>query len=178
MDLIKNIYLKLYKKLFLRTNEKRIDYYRRLGVKIGKGTIFLSNESAFGSEPYLISIGENCLISGGVNFLTHDGGMWVLNNLDLQECADKFGTIKVGNNVFIGLNTIIMPGVEIGDNCVIGAGSIVTKNVDSDSVVAGVPANRVCSIYEYDHKNNKLIDNTYGMDSSLKKQYLLKKFNV
>lgn len=178
MSILSSVYKKLYKKLFLRTNKKQIDYYRNLGVEIGEGVIFLSDESSFGSEPYLVSIGNNCLVSGGANFLTHDGGMWVLNNMGLKKKADKFGQIKIGNNVFIGLNVIVMPGVEIGDNCVIGTGSIVTKNVDSESVVAGVPARRICSIYEYNNKNQEKIDYTYGINPIKKKEYLMKKFKL
>lgn len=178
MGFIKNYCHVIYKKIFLRTNDKRISYYRKLGVKIGTGCIYLSGESSFGSEPYLVSLGNDCLVSGDVNFITHDGGMWVLNHLKLENNVDKFGMIHVGNNVFIGMRSIILPGITIGDNCVIGAGSIVTKSIEKNSVVAGVPAKRICSIYEYDRKNKDKFDNTYGMKPELKRQYLYKKFSL
>lgn len=168
-----NIFKIFYRKMRFRSYSDIIKYYRKLGVKIGNGSIILSNESSFGSEPYLISIGENCLISGNVQFLTHDGGMWVLNNLGLEKKADKFGKIKIGNNVFIGIGAVIMPGITIGDNCIIGAGSIVTKNIYSNRVVAGVPAKEICTIEEYHLKNKSKIVETYGMSYEDKKNWLL-----
>lgn len=63
------------------------------------------------------------------------------------------GCIKVGNNCFIGHSVIILPGVTIGDNVIIGAGSIVTRDIPSDSVVAGIPAKVVCSLDGYYEKN-------------------------
>ena len=77
--------------------------------------------------------------------MTHDGGISVLNNLGCFEknIMDKLGKIKVGNNVFIGKDATIMPGVTIGDNVVIGLGSIVTKDVESNSVVCGIPAKKL-----------------------------------
>lgn len=175
MNLLKKILLKIYKKIFLRTYSSRIRYYKKIGVKIGENTIILSDESSFGSEPFLIEIGNDCLISGNVNFLTHDGGMWVLNNLGITNKADKFGKIVIGNNVFIGIRTLIMPGVTIGNNCIVGAGSIITKDIPDNSVVAGVPARVICSIDDYYEKNKKLIDNTYGFTIEEKKNYLKKK---
>lgn len=60
------------------TDEQKCDYLRSLGAKIGNKTRFIGNPS-LGSEPYLVEIGENCLISDNVLFITHDGGVKVLN---------------------------------------------------------------------------------------------------
>ena len=78
--------------------------------------------------------------------------MWVLRNMKKLENADYFGKIKIGNNVHIGMNVIVMPGVTIGDNVVIGCGAIVTKNIPSNSVAVGVPAKVIESIDEYYEK--------------------------
>ena len=59
--------------------EKRASILRKKGVKIGDNSEIYSTVS-FGSEPYLISIGNNVRITAGVHFVTHDGGMWVLRN--------------------------------------------------------------------------------------------------
>src|SRR4030042_937975 len=61
----------------------------------------------------------------------------------------RFGRIVIGDNCFIGAHAIIMPDVSIGSNAVVGAGAVVTRSVPADSVVAGVPARRVCSYEEY-----------------------------
>ena len=57
--------------------------------------------------------------------------------------------VVIGNNVYIGQKAMILRGVTIGDNVIIGAGAIVTKDIPSDSVVAGIPARVVCTLDEY-----------------------------
>jgi len=138
-----------------------VEIARDLGVRFadkpGKDGCFILTEpiAAFGSEPYLVKLGHRVLITAGVKFITHDGG---LSRLDTPECnnMDYFAPIKVGNNVFIGNNSIILPGVTIGDNVVVGAGSIVARDIPSNCVCAGVPAKVIKSIDEY---RDKLIKN-------------------
>ncbi len=118
------------------------EYYRSLGVKIGKDSKFVGHPN-FGSEPFLIEIGDNCLISYDVCFLTHDGSfLRALQYIDYKDTKNviAFNDIKVGNNVFIGCRSIIMSGVTIGDNAVVGAGSVVTKSIPDGEVWAGNPA--------------------------------------
>lgn len=147
-------------RLFHRVIRKLDTIFYVKGPKIGQNTIVLTKN--FGSEPYLVSIGNNCLITDGVRFITHDGSISVVKNIDedlsLDEVYGKyniFGKIVVGDNVFIGLNTIILPGVSIGDNVVVGAGSIITKNLESNSVYAGNPARKIMTIEEYSDKINQ-----------------------
>lgn len=117
----------------------------------------------FGSEPYLISLGNNVRITSGVKFCTHDGGMWVIRNLKINPQADVFGRIEVGDNVHIGWDTIIMPNVKIGNNVIIGCGAVVTRDIPDNSVVAGVPARVLKSVDEYYAKNADKILPTKGM---------------
>ena len=86
---------------------------------------------------------------------------------------DSFGKIVVGNNVYIGVNALIMPGVTIGNNVVIAAGSIVTKSIEDNVVVAGIPAKIVSRIDDYKNYIVKYNLNTKGMNSEQKKKYLL-----
>ena len=110
-------------------------YFRKAGMKISDGVNICCN--IMNSEPYLISIGSKTTISGGVTLITHDNCVSKLNN----DYTDIFGHIRIGNNCFVGMNTTILPGVEIADNVIIGAGSVVTKSVrESNVIVAGVPA--------------------------------------
>lgn len=132
--------------------EKRAELLRKQGVKIGNNCEIYSNTS-FGSEPYLIEIGNNVRITEGVTLTTHDGGMYVLRNMNKLPNADKFGKIKIGNNVHIGIRSIVMPGVTIGDNVVIGAGSVVTKDIPSNSVAVGIPCKVIETIDDYYKKN-------------------------
>jgi acetyltransferase-like isoleucine patch superfamily enzyme len=102
----------------------------------------------FGSEPFLIHLGSRVTISGGVRFVTHDGAVRLFR--DTRPGLHVYDDIRVGSDVFIGMGSIIMPGVRIGNRCVVGAGSVVTKDVPDGSVVVGVPARRLKSIEEYE----------------------------
>jgi len=104
----------------------------------------------FGSEPFLIEIGDNVTITHGVSFVTHDGGVEIFRKE--FPGINVFGKIVVGNNVFIGIKSIILPGVTIGSNVVIAAGSVVTRNIPDNVVAGGVPARVIESINEYKTK--------------------------
>lgn len=86
------------------------------------------------SEPYLISIGSHCQITSDVKFYTHGGAGAVRR---FYPNFDTFGKIQIGDYVYIGSGAKIMPWVKVGDNVLIAAGSVVTKSVPSNMVVAG-----------------------------------------
>lgn len=146
-----------------------------VGVSVGSDCLFFGAVS-FGSEPYLVSLGDRVMLSDNVQFVTHDGGIRVLDNMGIYPKGDAFAPIRVGSNVFIGAGTRILKGVTIGDNVVIGAGSIVTGDVDSNSVWAGVPARRIKSIQEYADGLRGQVVTAYGMAPDEKKSLLLKRF--
>lgn len=153
-----------------------VAYWRKKGLTIGEGCQVYSS-TQFGSEPYLITVGDNVRINSGVIFVTHDGGVWVLRNLKEEyKDADIVRPIRVGNNVHIGTNAIIMPGVEIGDNCIIGCGAIVTKSIPNNSIAVGVPARVIKTIEEYEEKNASSLLYTKKMSGEEKKDYLIKHF--
>jgi len=149
-------------------------YFREQGVQIGEGTRIVSWNvgSTFGSEPYLVRIGNNCSIAAGVRFITHDGGVWALRNKHPN--LDCFAPIEIKDNVIVGMNTIIMMGVTIGPNCVIGAGSIVTKDVPPNSVAAGVPAKVIMSLEEYEKKKLEQFIPVRGLPPEERKAMLMK----
>jgi acetyltransferase-like isoleucine patch superfamily enzyme len=125
-----------------------VKYARSLGVKVGQNVHFYGMDlGMFGSEPWLITIGNNVHITNGVMFITHDGGTLILRNEvpDLEWTAP----ITIGNDVYIGYRAIILPNVSIGNRCVIGAGAVVSKSVPENSVAVGVPARVVRSVDEY-----------------------------
>lgn len=141
----------------LGTSSTRINIARKKGVKIGDHCILF--RVSLGSEPYLISIGNHCEITSGVTFITHDGGTWIFRE-NKKYTGAKFGPIIIRDNCFIGINTIILPDTEIGPNSVIGAGSVVTKNVPPDCVYAGNPAHFICTTDEYLKKCKGNVDNS------------------
>lgn len=115
--------------------EPAVDLYR--GLDIGPGTHW-SIANLDGIAPQLISIGRNCMIAPGVMILTHDASFFNYTK------RYKFAPVKIGDRVFIGYGAIIMPGVTIGENSIVGAGAVVTRDIPSNTVVAGVPAVPLC----------------------------------
>ena len=128
-----------------------IKYAKKLGVEIGDDCRLINNPN-WGSEPYLITIGNHTLISNDVMFITHDGSTFVFRDSDKFKDTYKFGCIIVGNNCFIGARSTILPGVKIGDNSIVGAGSVVTKNIPDGEVWAGVPAKKITTTLSYAQK--------------------------
>jgi acetyltransferase-like isoleucine patch superfamily enzyme len=122
--------------------------YVRLGLRLGRDVRVIGKPD-FGSEPYLIEIGDHVTVSSHVTFVTHDGATWVFRHRPEYEGLQRFGRIRIGNNCFIGTRAVILPGVSIGDNCVVGAGAVVTRSVPDNTVVAGSPAKAVCTYDEY-----------------------------
>ncbi|MDA3884353.1 MAG: acyltransferase [Candidatus Delongbacteria bacterium] len=131
-----------------------VKYAKYIGVNIkGKVNIYCSSFSMFSTEPWLITLGNNVHITNGVKFINHDGGTLILRKFvpDLEITKP----ITVGNDVYIGINTIIMPGVNIGNNVIVGAGAVVTRDIPDNSIAVGVPAKRIKSVDEYLEKAKK-----------------------
>jgi acetyltransferase-like isoleucine patch superfamily enzyme len=124
-------------------------YARKIGVKLGSNCrIYTQN---FGSEPFLITIGDRVTITSGVKILTHDGSTWLVRDGSGVR-YQKYAPVTIGNDVFIGVNSIIMPGVSVGNRVIIGAGSVVTKSVPDNTVVAGTPARFIMDFDSYEKK--------------------------
>ena len=153
-----------------------IEEAKRKGLRVGKNVSFIDTPN-FGSEPYLISIGDNTTISFDVAFVNHDGGTRVVRKLPNQNKETVlYGKIEIGSNSFIGCRSTILPNVKIGDNCIIGAGSVVTRDIPSNSVACGVPCKVICTIDEYIKKHENDFEYMVSLSYEEKKNYLLKKF--
>jgi acetyltransferase-like isoleucine patch superfamily enzyme len=126
-------------------------YARSIGVTIGEGSrVYGGDTGTFGTEPYLVSIGKDCHIAHEVRFITHDGMAIVLRGR--YPDIDLVQRIEVGNNVAIGMRSIILPGVRIGSNCIIGCASVVNRDVPDNTIAAGVPARIIGSLEDYEKK--------------------------
>jgi acetyltransferase-like isoleucine patch superfamily enzyme len=131
-----------------RIKSDPVGYARSIGVQMGRDCRLLGlDRGTFGTEPYLVRLGDHVSLTNGVRFVTHDGGVWVFRKEHPD--VDVIAPIVVGNNVYFGYFSMILPGVTIGNDCVIGAGSVVTRDVPSGTVVAGVPAQPIRTIEEY-----------------------------
>jgi acetyltransferase-like isoleucine patch superfamily enzyme len=144
--------ISIIKDLFARISKSGVSYARYKGVKVGSNCRIYTH--LFGSEPWLISVGNKVTVTSGVTFLTHDGSTWLFN--DEKGRRYKYSRIIIGDNVFIGVNSIIMPGVRIDENVIVAAGSIVTKSVPTGVIVAGNPAK---IIGDYSAYAKKVLEN-------------------
>ena len=142
VGIVKYLYYFFYSKI------NPIGYAKHLGVNLGKNVVFYAMKPGmFSTEPYLITIGDNCYITANCQFITHDGGVLILrkNVPDLELTYP----IKIGNDVYIGLNTTILPGTTVGNRCIIGACSVLKGEYPDNSVIAGVPAKVIKTVDEY-----------------------------
>lgn len=158
---------------FVKYRKSPVSFAKSQGVNIGENcTIAIKN---WGSEPYLITIGNHVHITTNVQFINHDGGVWVFRK-EIPD-FDVFGKIVIGDNTYIGNNAVIMPGVQIGKNCVVGANTVVTKSIPDNTVVAGVPAKFICTTDEYKVKMMKINTHLKNKSQLFKKEALTKMSN-
>ena len=111
--------------------------------KFKHGKCFYSNSLVDTLFPKLVEIGDNFVSAPGSIILAHDASTFLF--------TDKYRVQKttIGNNVFLGANSVILPGITIGDNVIIGSGCVVTKDIPSESVVAGNPGRVIGSVQNY-----------------------------
>ena len=146
---------------------------REIGVKVGNDCRIYSVD--FSSEPYLIEIGNHVTITDGVSFVPHDGAVWIFRGKEPE--IELFGKITIGNNVFVGLNATILFNTIIGDNSVIAAGALVKGVFEPNSVIAGVPGRRICSVEEYYKKNKHKYSFFRSLTGERKRMAVLEKVN-
>lgn len=145
------------KERILRTvspNKLFIDFLRKKGATIGEGTRFFGSVHVDMTRPSLIEIGKNCVLTDGVRVLTH-GFDWVTLKNIYKEVLSSSGKVVIEDNVFVGINSIILKGVRIGKNTIIGAASLVTHNIPPNSVAVGSPCKVKMSISDYYEKRKR-----------------------
>ncbi|MDM8536337.1 DapH/DapD/GlmU-related protein [Desulfobacterales bacterium HSG17] len=142
---LKNIYFNFLK--------RKSDYYMQSlvdnGLKIGANVGIMDGCFLDPSHCYLISIGDNCTLAPNVRLIAHDASMKRLTGYA------RVGLIEIGDNCFIGDSVIVLPGVIIGENSIIGTGAVVTHDIPAGSVAVGNPCKRIASTEKYfvKHKN-------------------------
>ena len=160
-----------YQKHVLRmsNSEMIIDHLRRIGTSIGEHCYIYSDDLET-CEPYLVTIGNNVTIAGGVSFTTHDDSVEAYYKKDTL----IVGRITIGDNCFLGSNSIVLPGVTLANRCIVGAGSVVTKSfLEEGAVIAGCPAKEICKTEELYKKNEQYIVDTTGMGFKERKESFL-----
>ena len=144
-------------RMYLTLNAfKRAEYLEKHHIfrHVGKNCMVMFRKIPLHAN--LISFQDNVRVASNVLFVTHDVAFSMLNE---KYKTDRFKEYKdcidVRENVFIGANTTILPGVRIGPDVIIGAGSLVNKDI-RDGVYAGVPARYICSIEDFVAKRDRL----------------------
>ena len=146
---------------------------RREGIEIAKGTTFFNSSSITvdTQRPWMLKIGEYCKITSGVVILQHDYSRSVLRRV-YGEIISEAGKTTIGNNVFIGMNSIILMGSTVGNNTIIGAGSVVNGTIPDNCVAAGNPAKVICTLEEYYQKRkNRYVDEAKACAQEFRKEY-------
>ena len=147
--------------------EIKISQFTELGGKCGKNFKFYCDMPG---EPCLVEIGDDVTIAYGTALLTHDNSV-IKCDID---ATDYFGKIKIGDSCFIGVHSIILPGVTLGNNTIVGSGSVVTKSIhEGNVVIAGNPAKIICTLDEFKNKKKSIsINMDYADRRQKKKEYL------
>ena len=156
-NIIRSILVKLH--IISPPEIRMVELLRKKGVVIGDN-VHIYNSSVDGNYGASVTIGNNVTITGTC-ILAHDA------STKKALGYTKVGRVHIGNNVFIGYGSGILPETFIGDNVIIGAGSIVRGKVDSNSVVVGNPAKKVCSYSEYIDKNRQLLNEGYISENGI-----------
>lgn len=161
MNVYKRAILKRYLKILYMFNPEKYkkkypNFLRDIGINISEtyystGHGFISPTVFFDANDYsLITIGDATTISMDVVFLTHDYSIAKgLRMLDPSLNGRFLKPIKVGSNSFIGMRTILLPGTTLGDNVIVGAGSVVKGTFPDGVVIAGNPAKIICKTEEW-----------------------------
>lgn len=139
------------------SSDAYITYLRKKGVEIGSGcTIYSPNHTEIDTQrPHMLKIGNYVKITSGVTIIAHDYSRSVLCNMSQYGNVGEAANTIIGNNVFIGVNTIILMGTHIGNNSIVGAGSVVSGSFEDNVVIAGNPARVVCSVDAFFEKRKK-----------------------
>lgn len=165
--LILKLLYKLLKqdRLLLNIDGKRRKIYEFQGVTLGENSLLIDCSFSTSSKGDKFKIGNNTTCTG-VKFLGHDASPSLyIKQLQLKERSVLKGSrrsyrkpIVVGDNVFIGHGTILLPGTIIENNCIVAAGSVVMGTLTSNSVYAGNPVKKVKELHQYISKYEKLLD--------------------
>lgn len=160
-------YWRQFRLITIRDGWKKMAFMKRNNyfAAVGENCYFQSNYLP--AEPFLVTLHDNVAISAGVRIVTHSALNTVFNH---EEETDRYlcryGRVEIGSNVYVGADAIINYGVTIGDNCIIAAGAVVTKDVPSGSVVGGVPA-KIIGSYQDSKKKLKEFSEPY-LDKGLR----------
>ena len=159
---------------YYRWNKKTYEkFLRKRGITLGEN-IYWGNIRTINidtSRPCLVEIGDNVRIDTGMTILTHDFPSWTFRQV-YKDFLGSSGKVVIGNNVYCAQYVTILKGVTIGDNCVVGFGSVVTKDIPPNSVAVGQPAKVVSSLDDYYKKcKDRMLPDAVNYANSIRKKH-------
>lgn len=174
--MIKKLFIALKNKIDNTVNKKsQLEILSERGLKYGKNFNMYNSIIDYG-HCFLIEIGDDVTITNST-ILAHDA----TTKLDLGK--SKVGKVKIGNRVFIGYGSLVLCNTVIGDDVIVAAGSVVTKDVPSNSVVAGNPARVIGKKSDYiekhrvNMKNSPVYETFWEYKTDTEKEKMKKELN-
>ena len=130
---------------FAPLSKLRVFFHRLRGVKIGKN-VEIGYFCIIGNvHPHMITIEDEAVVTAGAVLLEHDNAYYFTRGGEV-----KFGPVIIKRKSFIGLHSVIMPNVTVGERSIVGANSVVLRDIPPDSVFAGVPAREIKKMSDTD----------------------------
>lgn len=152
---------RLWRTFRLWTSKDRSEYIRKAHIFAEFGEYSTMSARKIPLYPELISIGNNVRLAANVTLITHDMIHAMLNNLPQKSMGKPYreymGCIRIDDNVFVGANSTILADVHIGSNVIIGAGTLVNKDLEGGYVYAGVPAKKIGYFNEFVQKRKNQV---------------------
>ena len=150
-----------------------VEDLRKLGVSIGEDVHLYARAHIFIDKnfPWMLTIGDHVHLTSGVHIICHDYS-WIVGKNYYHEVLGGIGKVSIGNNVFIGTETVVLMNSEIGDNVIIGAQSVVCGKIPENCVAVGSPAKPIMSLDEYwERRKAKQYDEAVRLAVEYKKHY-------
>ena len=162
------------------SSSKRVKYIYKHNIFAECGENLFFQPRKLPADPKFVSFHNNVVVAADVTFVCHDVLYLLYRNMKNKPMVQHIDCIEVMDNVFIGLGAVIMPGVKIGPNAVIAAGSIVTKDVPPNSVVGGNPAKVIgdfdALIKKREEESERLMQENIGGKDEKRAEYAWKFF--
>jgi maltose O-acetyltransferase len=135
--------------ILLLRGQRSLEWYVGRGLRIGERCDLQRPFELDPSHCWLVQIGDDVTFAPDVHVIVHDA------STKSAVGHTRLAPVRIGSRVFVGARTMILPGVRIGDDVVIGAGSVVSRDIPSDTVAAGNPARALGSLESYQERTRE-----------------------
>lgn len=160
MNLIKGFHDIIKSAVYRLRGEYTTEKLIKNGLRVGTNFTRMKGVILDPGHIWHIQIGNNVTLAPNVHVLAHDSSFKLFLGMT------RVGNVIIGDNVFVGADSVILPNVKIGNNCIIGANSTVCDNIPDNVVAVGSPAKVICSLDDFISKSKHQLDKFDCFDSS------------